>query len=144
MPNIILNIKINAGPEKVYKALTHQNHLSKWWTKDCKAVPKIGSIARFNFKSADFYNVMRIIKLRPGKLVEWKCVDAGTGTSKQWVGTKVIWKISGNNKVTNLKMYHKNWKKKTQLFRDCTSGWKYYAGKSLKKYMEKGKGMPFG
>ena len=144
MPDINLTIKINAKPDKVYKALTEQKHLSRWWTTSCSAKPFVGSKARFNFKKANFYNVMEIAKLVHNKRVEWKCIEAGDKSSKEWEGTRVLWEIKGNNDgTTSLHMAHKGWKGKTELYKICTDGWAYYAGESLKEYLEIGKGKPY-
>jgi uncharacterized protein YndB with AHSA1/START domain len=144
MPNIELNIKINSSPEKVYDALTKQEHLSKWWTTDCSAEPKVGSKATFNFKKANFHNVMEIIKLEPNERVEWKCVEAGDENSKEWEGTSVIWKITDNKDGTaDLHLLHKDWKQESELYKACMDGWNHYAGDSLRSYLEAGKGKPF-
>ena len=143
MPDINLNITIKASLEKVYEALTEQKHLALWWTPDCSAEPKVGSKAKFEFKGANFYNVMEIVKLEPNKLVEWKCIEVGDDNNKEWEGTSVIWEISEDNGATNLSMVHKDWKEETELFKRCTDGWQHYAGKSLKSYLETGKGEPY-
>jgi uncharacterized protein YndB with AHSA1/START domain len=144
MPNIELNLSIRATPDKVYDAITKQEHLSKWWTADCSAEPKVGSKARFNFKKANFYNIMEITNLEPNKQVGWKCVEAGDEKSKEWEGTSVIWTIMDNGDgTTKLHLLHKGWKQETELYRACTEGWNHYAGDSLKSYLENGEGKPF-
>ncbi|MEJ2536416.1 MAG: hypothetical protein P8048_05090 [Calditrichia bacterium] len=40
-----LNIK--SSPEKVYRAITEQEGLASWWTRETIAKPQIGSIAEF-------------------------------------------------------------------------------------------------
>ena len=86
---------------------------------------------------------MEIVKLEPNKLVEWKCVEAGEESNKEWEGTSVIWEISDDSGKTNLNMVHKDWKEETELFSRCTDGWNHYAGNSLKSYLETGKGDPW-
>ena len=143
MPDIKLNITINASTQQVYEALTEEKQLKAWWTQDCSAKPEVGSKAEFEFKGADFYNVMEITRLEQNKLVEWKCVEAGNESNKEWEGTSVIWEISDDNGKTKLSMIHKDWKEETELFNRCTDGWNHYAGKSLKSYLETGKGEPW-
>ena len=41
MPDILHRIGIKVSPEKVYAALTEQEGLAGWWTKETKATPKI-------------------------------------------------------------------------------------------------------
>ena len=90
-----------------------------------------------------FYVVMEVTKLEPNKKVGWKCVEAGNENHKEWEGTKVIWEIEDGGNNTNLNMIHKDWPSKSELFKSCTDGWNYYAGESLKEYLETGKGKPF-
>ena len=49
MADILHRIKIKAPPERVYEALTTEQGLADWWTKDVKI--RIDSIAEFGFNN---------------------------------------------------------------------------------------------
>jgi len=142
MPDIKLNIKINAEPKKVYEALTEQKHLALWWTPDCKAEPIEDSEARFDFNPYGDYVVVRVEKLEPNKLVEWEVTDSKMLATEDWIGTTITFELSGDNGSTNLNFIHKDWKSESKCFNKCTDGWAHFAGDSLKAYLETGKGKP--
>ena len=75
--------------------------------------------------------------LEKHKRVEWESV---TG-DKQWIGTKIIFNIEPKKDSINLRFSHINWKEQTDLFADCNYHWGLYM-KSLKTYIETGKGNP--
>jgi uncharacterized protein YndB with AHSA1/START domain len=115
MPEITYKLTINAAPAKVYEALTHAKHIAGWWTPDCTADQKVGGVARFEFKGPtgklDGYSEMRIERLVPGKLVEWKCVDQKYGSSNDWIGTTVRFQLSPSAQSgTDLNFVHLDWK----------------------------------
>jgi len=51
MPEILHQLVIDVPPIAVFDAITQQKGLSKWWTTDVRAEPKVGSIAEFGFNS---------------------------------------------------------------------------------------------
>jgi len=67
MPDIIHLVTINAAAFNVY-ALTEQERLSNWWTKETIAKPEINYLAEFKF-GKKYHNKMRITELVPNKRV---------------------------------------------------------------------------
>jgi len=148
MPAITYQLTINAAPAKVFEALTHPKHIAGWWTPDCTADQKEGGRARFEFKSAegklDGYSVMRIVRLVPGKLVEWKCLEQDYQGIKDWIGTTIRFRLSSNaQQGTDLDFAHLDWQNTQGSYHRCTDGWEHVIKTSLKNYLETGKGEPY-
>jgi len=145
MPEITYQCTINASPARVYDALTDQAHVAKWWTPDCTLEHRVGGHATFEFKAADGrpdgYSLMRIEKLVPGALVEWKCVEQDYQGNTDWIGTSIRFRLSENSqKGTDLDFSHADWKTTEGSFHRCTDGWRHVLETSLRNYLEIGKG----
>lgn len=143
MPDIKLKVEINAGPEKVYEALTEQKHFELWWTPDCTVEPEVGTESRFEFNPHGDYIVLIVTKLEPNKLVEWKVTDSKMMGTPEWINTTITFELSEKDGKTELSFTHEDWKDETECFKKCTDGWKHFVADSLKSYLETGEGKPF-
>ena len=130
-------LSIKASSEKVYRAITEQEGLASWWTRETIAKPQIGSIAEFKFGDR-YHNKMRIIRLESQKIVEWECLMG----DKEWIGTTFRFELIPDKENTNLRFTHGKWKEMTDFFASCNFQWGHYM-RSLKDYCETGKGEPF-
>ncbi|MCE7040781.1 SRPBCC domain-containing protein [Dyadobacter sp. CY312] len=158
MPNIHHQVLIDAPEEKVYEAITSQEGLSAWWTRDTKAIAEVGTLSRFQF-GPEYFKEMQITELIPSKLVAWLC----TKGASEWVGTNFTFKLEGGNKetilnshpemggqiqqiegdeITLLVFQHENWKAYTPMFAECNYTWGLFM-RSLKLFCETGKGLPW-
>ncbi len=72
MPEILHKLLIKRPPEVVYEAITTQDGLASWWTRDCVAVPEEGSVAEFYFDNRSDFGKMKITKLEKDT-----CVSCG-------------------------------------------------------------------
>jgi len=148
MPEITYKLTINASPKKVFEALTDQKHIAGWWTPDTTADQKEGGYARFEFKGPDGkldgYSRMRIERLVPGKLVEWKCLEQDYQGINDWIGTTIRFRLSENaQQGTDLDFAHVDWQNTEGSYYRCTDGWGHVLKTSLKNYVEIGKGEPY-
>ena len=128
---------IEAQANKVYQALTTPEGVSGWWTSQNKIGEKVGDSNIFDFGNR-YHNEMKIIQLEQDKKVEWACLVG----DKEWVGTKILFRVEEIDGSTALRFSHSNWKDETDFFASCNYQWGYYL-MSLKLYCETGKGMPF-
>lgn len=128
---------INSSPETVYIAISTQDGLSNWWTKETIAESKIGAIIEFKF-SVKYHNKMRVTNLQPNKIVEWECVSG----DDEWIDTKFKFSLELKDQRTVLRFEHSDWGMETDFFAHCNYNWGYYL-RSLKLYCENGCGMPF-
>ncbi len=128
---------INTPAAVIYRAITEQEGLAGWWTRQTEARPEIGSLAEFRFGER-YHNIMRVIELIPGRHVKWQC-ESG---EEEWIGTIFIFDLKENGDKTTLRFTHGNWREDTDFFASCNYHWGHYM-KSLKSYCETGKGEPF-
>ena len=128
---------INSSPEKIYSAITTKKGVATWWTEQTEIGSKVGDINIFDFGER-YHNEMKILNLIPNNKVEWECLVG----DKEWIGTKLIFKIEEKDNGSVLKFTHDNWKEETDFFASCNYHWGYYM-RSLKLYCETGKGNPF-
>jgi uncharacterized protein YndB with AHSA1/START domain len=136
MERIEHTIDIEAAPDMVYSAVTTQDGLRGWWTRQAEAAPTEGHVNEFRFSSGD-YNAMRVVALEPDGRVEWECVEG----SPEWIGTRVVFRIEGAEGGTRLTFSHADWRADTPFFRMCRKAWEWYMA-SLKQYCETGMGTP--
>ena|SRR2546423_8601209 len=129
-------VLIKAPAKTVYAAITGQDGLSSWWTKQTIAKPEIGFVNEFRFGQS-YHNKMKITKLEKEKLVSWNCI----GGDKEWIGTEIRFELEEKNGNTRLMFTQANWAAQTLFYANCNFHWGGYL-KSLKDYCEKGKGFP--
>lgn len=149
MTDIMHRIEIEAAPDAIYKALTEQEGLSQWWTRDVTARPEVGSVAEFRFGGGG--PSMEIMELEPARRVRWRCVDG----PDDWQKTEFTFdleEISGRSEPpldkvsdaprTVLRFAQKGWQEAGDFFAHCNSKWAFFLI-GLKKFIETGKGMPY-
>ena len=88
--DITLGIEIHADPEPIYRAISTQEGLSRFWVPNVTAEPVIGSEATFAFTGAPVGLRMRVDRLDEAKEIEWTCL----GDFPHWEGTRVTWSLS--------------------------------------------------
>src|SRR5918999_2846330 len=93
MPNIRHEVLIGATDEHVFRAISSQEGLAGWWTRDAKATPTRGSVARFPF-GPTYFKEMEITDITPSTHVAWKCI---TGCD-EWVGTTISFELQSGSK----------------------------------------------
>jgi len=131
MPDILHRVGIRSTPEKIFAALSTINGLSHWWVVGTKGNAKQGGIIHFG--NAD----MRVVELKPNKIVKWKYVDG----PKEWVDTDLTFELKPQKDLTFVLFTHANWKKPTELMRHCSTKWATFL-LSLKGWLEREEGRP--
>ncbi len=120
MAEILHRITIDAGPDRVFDALTVSEGLQSWWTQDSTATPKIGSVALFKFVQGTIVFRMRVEDLIPGKKVAWSCL----GDLQEWEGTRLTWELeSTENGGTDLRFAHSGWNSTEGDYPRCNTTW---------------------
>jgi len=135
MADIRHNVVIKVTPEKVYKAVTTQEGIEKWWCKNTTAKPEVRFVNIFIF--GKFRNEMQVTKLDPNKRVEWKCINS----IEEWIDTEISFDMEELNGNTILRFTHRGWKAVTDTFAGCNYDWAIFL-KSLKSFCETGTGTP--
>lgn len=133
---IIHGIDIQATPHRIFEALTSEKDVSAWWTK-AKMSPKVGGSNEFSFGgfSVSFQNE----KLEKDKCVEW----SAQSVPPDWKGTRVVFEIEPKDGgAAWLTFRHSGFKTANQMFEQTSYAWANYV-RSLRLFLETGKGEPF-
>lgn len=136
MADILHKINIQAPPEKVLSAITEQQGLAGWWTRDVSAKPQTGSVAEFGFENHTLVTRMEVVQISPRR-VEWKCI----GGPDEWIGTTVTFELEPSDGQTILRFAQRGWKEASDFYAHCNTKWGYFLA-SLKSLLEKGQGTP--
>lgn len=135
--DIVHGLDIETTPEKLFAALSTDRGISGWWTKT-KIQGKVGGSAEFDFGGGTV--TFRVEKLEPGKVVGWVADDV----PPDWIGSHVLFEIGkGEGTSVTLRFSHTAFKEMNAFMANCSYVWAQYL-RSLKLFLETGKGEPFG
>ena len=137
MPDIMMEVPINAAPEKLYRALTEQEGIRSWWTQQADYVPMIGSVSEFRFYNGGVVLRLELAETEANRKVVWKAVSG----VPDWPGTSVIWDFVPVENGTKLLFSHRDFPSSDGSLPYTTYNWAWYII-SLKKYAETGTGSP--
>lgn len=136
--DIVHIVDIKTTPDRLYEAVTTQQGLAGWWTRQTKAEPKVGAINEFGF-GPDMSFKLRVDKLDPGNRVEWASVQA----PPDWQGTKIVFDITSTKEGVSLRFTHAGFTGTGGGFGVYSYSWAQFL-RSLKLLLETGKGEPAG
>ncbi|MGC9975437.1 MAG: SRPBCC domain-containing protein [Syntrophales bacterium] len=131
MPDILHCIGIRSAPKKVFEALSTIDGISHWCVVDTKGNAKQGGIIHIVFID------MRVVELKPNKLVKWKCVKG----PKEWLGTDLTFQLKAKKDQTFVLFSHANWKKPSEFMHFCSTKWATFL-LSLRDWLERAEGRP--
>lgn len=134
---IIHRVGINASAETIYKALTTDKGLSKWWTNDVYGAGDVGSIIQFRFNGdgPDF----KVTELIEHKLVRWQHKG---DIPDAWRATEICFELHVESAQTFVSFSHYNWQKSSDFMAHCNTKWAVFL-LSLKDVAEGGQGQAF-
>ncbi len=81
---------------------------------------------------------MKVAELNYPNHITWECVDG----DKEWIGTKLTFKLEVNEGNTYLKFSHLNWAEESEFFGFCNHHWGRFLD-SFKSLCETGIGQPY-
>jgi uncharacterized protein YndB with AHSA1/START domain len=137
MPAIVKELAIAADPHNVFDALTKPEGIARWWTDDLSARPEVGSLAEFRFRQGAFVIQLEIAELDQDKQLCW-ILQKG---APHWAGTSVTWQLEPAHNGTKVVFSHAEFAQVDEPFESTRRIWEYFL-KSLKSYLETGKGTP--
>jgi hypothetical protein len=138
MPNIVHRIGTEkATADQVYSSISTIAGLTSWWTPKVSGDSKIGGILQFLFSKGG--PEFEVIDLQPQKRVEWRCVKGPS----DWMDTHIEFMISKNDQETILLFKHSGWREEVEFMYHCSTQWAYFLI-GLRKFLETGKGTPYG
>jgi len=130
---------INSPKEKVFKALTNSNELSKWYTTVVKGEFKLNEIISFEFVNfAEFK--FKVIALTQNESVHLKVVES---TFDNLLGHIMKYDLDENNGKIRVRFTHDGFEEMDDFYANMNySSAKYL--ESLRQYCQTGKGEAFG
>ncbi|MFT6843846.1 MAG: hypothetical protein ACJAUV_000013 [Flavobacteriales bacterium] len=136
-------LKIKASPEKVFKAVSSQQGISAWWSKECSVGESEGSTSTLKFDKQGTIVTMgfKTTHLNVNKKVLWECVE---NANPAWLGTRISTEISETLEGSEVLFSHRNFDEKWKgqdLFEMTKQGWEHFVG-SLVSFCETGEGEP--
>lgn len=137
MPDVLLEVMVEAPAEQVYQAITDQAGLAGWWTTNSKAQAKEGTTSEFTFPDG-FVIKMHVDKLdKANHAVKWTAVQG----APDWGGTVVTWNLTPVENGTKVVLGHRNYASYDGSYASVAYNWATFLT-SLKKYVETGEGTP--
>jgi hypothetical protein len=141
-PNFTASFVVDQSPTEVFDAV---NNVRGWWSETIEGTTdKVG--ASFKYRHKDLHrSTQKIAELVPGKKIRWRVLDSELGFVKdksEWNGTEIVFQIARKDGRTELRMTHAGLVPGLECFSDCSGGWGFYFGKSLRRLITTGKGEP--
>ena len=127
-------------PQKLYEAIAASEGITHWWTDQCD----VGSGQMvFHWRQPNWRVVIKPLALIPNEYIKWICFDSNMQDTDAWKDSTLSFRIAPlTSGGSVLEFLHDNYKS-SPCFNECTAGWAFVLGKSLKSFVETGKGMPF-
>lgn len=132
------NVELEVNASNVFKALTQQ--LELWWGKTDSPVQKISDT--FTIWFGDAFWKFRIEEFIPNEKLTWKCIDGQPEFNNEWVGTTCFWEIEPDGSKTKLSFTHDGLTPEFKCYDICAPTWDMFITKSIKSFLETGKGTP--
>jgi uncharacterized protein YndB with AHSA1/START domain len=136
---IIVEYKVNAPVEQVWKALTDKNEMQSWYFDISDFELEVGKIFNF-YEPGDekkFHHQAEILEIIPNQKLKHTWTYPELSTEK----TTVSWELQPEGEQTLVRLIHDNiedFKDLGENFsRDAfTEGWNGIIGQSMKQYLE--------
>jgi uncharacterized protein YndB with AHSA1/START domain len=137
-----------APVSRLYDQFATEAGIRNWWTIFCSMDERLGGRAAFRFPSSDFYAIAEIVRLEPGRCVEWRVVDAqhpasaGFADPRDWVGTSIRFEVGALDPNRSRLAFTHVGLAPLECAGVCVKGWTFYLDHSLRRYFETGRGDP--
>jgi len=145
--NYTKTIQVKASSADAYTALT--TDIGKWWAEPDAPITALGDVAVFTFPPNISHWTFKATTLTPHSFVELTCIDAlhihdgqPAQIEKEWLGTKLGFKITKTKAGTEITMTHKGLIPELTCYDICSEGWGYFFTQSLKALLDTGTGQP--
>ncbi len=142
--DITHNLTIKASSETIYKAVSSEEGISGWWSKDCNVGTKEGekSLLKFDKEGTIIEMGFETKILEPNKKVVWGCISM---PNPAWIGTRIITEISSSEDGCDIVFSHAGFDDKwkgQEPFEQTKGTWNHFMN-SLVSYCENGQGQPW-
>ena len=137
MAEIRHRVGIKASAQDIYRHLTTDEGLSRWWTSDTRGAGEVGSIIAFRFGGGgpDF----EVIELETDRRVVWR--HSGE-MPPDWMGSEISFELEPAENQTFVNFRHYNWRQSSDFLAHCSTKWGVFM-MSLKSCIENGDGQAY-
>jgi uncharacterized protein YndB with AHSA1/START domain len=134
------HIYIAAPAGNIYRAITTEEGIKRWWTTDVTMDAQVGGKPVFRFEQHSVFFQMRIEELAAPSLVRWRCDG---GNSPDWLGTTQEFRLEAQaDGEVLLKFCHGGWNPASPHCYLCNTTWGHLLV-NLKNYAERGMKYPY-
>ncbi|HLI69286.1 MAG TPA: SRPBCC domain-containing protein [Ktedonobacteraceae bacterium] len=137
MSAIVEELTIAAVPERVFKALTQQDEIIRWWACEARVKPEVGFVGEFRFQPPAGTLQFEVAELEQDKKVHWLSRQG----PPYWAGTSVTWQLTPIYDRTTVVFTHDGFAQVDENYQRVRGNWVYFLA-SLKSFLETGKGTP--
>lgn len=130
MAGIFHYFPINSTIDKVFDTISTPKGLDNWWTKKSSGQVAIGETFHFYFEP-DYNWTAVVSKCTPNKEFEFTLQTS----DKDWEGSKVGFRLTDKNNLTEVQFYHTGWNEDNEHFRISNFCWAMYL-RILKRNLE--------
>lgn len=131
---IIKTIVIAAPPQAVFKALTDEKELTKWFPDQVKLEPKAGGMMQFKFFEDGKENHRvegKVLEVIPNKKISYSWKNT---SDPDFPKTTVTWTLEDMGGKTKVTMVHAGFDPKSEWHRLHSMGWSYFIEERLVQY----------
>jgi hypothetical protein len=133
---------VNGTPAQAFAAI---NNPRAWWGQSIEGPTNVlGEDWSYRYKDMHFSR-HKTVELVPGSRVVWDVVEASLNfieDKAEWNGTKIVFDISPNGDMTQIRFTHVGLKPTGECFDICSDAWTGLIQGSLRSLIEKGAGDP--
>lgn len=135
------SIVLEKSLSEVYKAI---NNIPEWWQgKITGNFSKVGD--EFTYQMADVHlSHQKVIELLPNKKVVWLVTGSNLSfveKKDEWTDTTLSFELKPKGNHTQLTFKHEGLIPSFECYNACSGGWKKLIDKSLKSFINTGKGI---
>jgi hypothetical protein len=135
-------IVVDESPKAVFDAI---NNVRGWWSQEIEGdTDGLNSVFKYHYRDVHICK-MRIVEFIPEKKIVWLVLENHFNfiqDQSEWVGTKVIFKISQKGGKTELHFTHQGLVPDYECFDICFKAWTQYIQESLVSLITTGRGQP--
>jgi hypothetical protein len=135
---------VDQTPKQVFDAV---NNVRGWWSEEIEGFTnKLNEIFDYHFEDVHLCKI-KITELVAEEKVVWSVLEnffKFTKDKSEWVGTKIIFEISGKGDKTQLVFTHEGLVPEYECYEICQDAWTGYIQNSLRDLITTGKGKPNG
>ena len=135
-------ITVNKSPEEAFRSI---KNFRGWWSEDIEgATDEVGATFFYHYKDVHLCKI-KLVEVVPDKKLVYQVIDnefSFTKDKTEWTGTKLIFELTEEGKQTKVTFTHEGLVPEYECYNVCNDAWTGFIQKSLKDYINTGKGQP--